>query len=208
MLKKLFGMLALTCSGLVAFTQSDSSKGRNISPSFDSRPPIEPVIKPLFMVQGAMTKFFADYDGSLATSISVGIKYLNKFGITANVQPTGFDYGRADYIPVSLELSFTAEKHKIRPFANIQLGHVFSNSGYVISSGNIKITSETKGTAFFSPGMGVLFPVKKQSGILLTLSYINSGIKTKTTAESPGGAVNVFSKDNNSGFRIAIGFKF
>ena len=196
------------CYMLTTIAQTNGTT-QNISNSYESAAPLGPIIKPLFMIQGAMTKSFSDQDGSFATSISMGIKYLNKFGITANIQPTGLDNGIIDYFPISLERSFTAERHKIRPFVNMQLGHVFSKSEYSISSVGIQATWETRGTAFFSPGIGLLIPVKKQSGILLTLSYINSGYKTEITAESPGGIVNKeLSKYNEAGFRIGAGFKF
>src|ERR1700712_2689834 len=115
MLKQILSTLLFMLTVITALTQSNGKSTEVELNTHQIAYALEPSIRPFFIIQGTMTRFFKDPDGSFGTSISLGIKYLNRFGVAANVQPHGSDYGRIDYVPVSLELSYTAEKHKIRP---------------------------------------------------------------------------------------------
>ncbi len=184
-------------SCLSAFSQSPVSDA-----------PAENAIRPMFIVQAGLSKFFHDYDVTFGTSVSAGIRYHEKYGIALNLQQYGFEMGSINYLPVSMELSYTATARRLRPFANLQVGHDFIKSTNISEAGELKITNKTVGGAYFSPGIGVLFPIRNQSGILLTVWYMNRGYKTSARYQFPGDDITNSYKGNRAGYRIGLGYKF
>jgi len=127
---------------------------------------------------------YSHADTYFGGSLAAGYKTDQIIGVGAGIAITNFKGSNALYLPMFGEFCFYSDRSVIRPYGVARVGYGYFNQPY--------FGYKTKGGLYYSPGVGILFPVKTKFDISILGSFVSSDFSntlTKTTSTSRGWTV-------------------
>jgi len=134
---------------------------------------------------------YSKYDPSIGAEFSLG-GLFDKAGLGVGIAVIKIPNASEPYVPIFAEFTYFGASNKVSPYLNVQGGYGIYQNDFV------------KGGPYFHPNIGVAFPAKKLTKIILSAGYVSSDFSLKEYGRT--GTLPLSSAI--SGFSLSIGAKF